>query len=175
MSALRETETIERSSPTDDSVHRLLSFYKANGYRVVECRDSTGEAVEAPHDDQVEVCDTVRQATVERGKPGAGWWTSDMTKLHTVVVLENLGDCVKVTYEVETSGQWLNEVEQAFWRRELKWARRWVCKEGDQPHDLREEESRRAKNQTRGMRSTGLWGAMIVFIVIVALGFLGII
>jgi hypothetical protein len=190
MATHRETGTIEAHLYTDDSVQRLVTFYLANGYRVVERRDEAGELVAPsdpahhlddqpaetqPAETQPAEGDALSSAKFERGKPGAGWWTSNMSKLHTVVVVESDGERVDIAYEVDTSGQMLKEVEKAFWRRELQWAYRYAKAESDEPRDLRDEEERRAKHQTSDMRSIGLWGAMTVFIVIVTLGFFGVI
>jgi hypothetical protein len=161
MSIYRETGTIEGCSPAVEAVERLTEFYLANGYDAVEPPPLEGSKVEAHK--------------FERGKPGAGWWTSNMTELHTVVVLESAGERIQITYEVDTTGQMLKDVEQAFWLRELQWARRYATEETDEPRDLREDEARRAKKQTSEMRSLGVWAAVAIFAVIVGLGFLGLI
>ena len=161
MSTYRETGTIEECSPAAEAVQRLTEFYLANGYEAVESSQIESNRIESNK--------------FERGEPGAGWWTSNMTELLTVVVIESAGERIQITYQVDTTGQLLKEVEQAFWRRELQWARRYATEETDEPRDLRDEEERRAKSQTSEMRSLGLWAAVAIFAVIVGLGFLGFI
>ncbi len=167
MATHRETGEIEGPFPADDPVFRLLDFYLANGYRVVERRPATDadESDSAP----------LAGARVERGRAGAGWWTSDMTELHTEVDIARDGDRLNVAYTVDTSGQILNEVEQGFWGREIKAAQRYACGDADTPRDLRETEARRAENQKDELMSMGLWGAIGVFVALVLLAFLGII
>jgi hypothetical protein len=156
MSTHHETGTIPPGSSADDTVQRLLTFYLANGYTVIEQEGASA-------------------ATLERGKPGSGWWTSNMAKLHASIAIETEDDCVQVAYQVDTSGQLLKDVEQAFWRRELQWARRYVEGDTDEPRDMREEEARRAKHQTNDLRSLGLWSAVGIVVAILIMGFLGFI
>lgn len=170
MSTHRQTGEIDGPFATEDPVYRLLEFFLANGYRVLERH---ALQVEQPAtEDAPSPLESVR---LERGRAGAGWWTSDMTELHTTVDLVRGDDIVRVRYEVDTSGQLLNEVEEAFWSRELQWAKRYLRDDSDAPRDLREDEARRAENQKDDLFSLGLWGAVGIFMVIIILGFFGII
>ncbi len=153
----------------DDPVGRLLEFYMANGYRVVD-RQRVALDAEVSDEDA-----PLQKASFERGRAGAGWWTSNMTELHTRVEVEFAQECVRLSYKIDTSGQMLNEIERAFWRRELQAARRYVHGDSDEPRDLREDEAQRAKKQKGSLVSMGLWGAVAVFVFIVFLGFIGII
>lgn len=157
MANLRESGEVEGPFPDDEPVDRLVVFYMANGYELVE-REA----------------DSPARASLERGEAGAGWWTSDMTKLHTRVHLERHAERVEVVYEVDTSGQVLNDIEEAFWRRELQAARRYCRGEVDEPRDMREQEANRAAKQKSSLMSFGLWGAVAVFLIVVLLGFLGL-
>ncbi|QDG53779.1 hypothetical protein FIV42_24460 [Persicimonas caeni] len=170
MSTHRETGEIEGPFPTDDPVFRLIEFYLANGYRIVERQKEPSDA-QSSEDDTA----PLTGATVERGRAGAGWWTSNMTELHTSVVIERHDELMRVSYTVDTSGQLLNEAEQAFWSREIRSAQRFARGDADEPRDLRKEEERRAENQKDELMSIGLWGAIGVFTLIVVLAFLGII
>lgn len=168
MSTHRQTGEIDGPFTTDDPVYRLLEFFLANGYRVVERQRESPDAEESA---------PLASVRLERGRAGAGWWTSDMTELHTRVDLvgDDESDLVRVRYEVDTSGQLLSDVEEAFWSRELQWAKRYLRDDSDEPRDLREDEAQRAKNQKDDLFSVGLWGAVGIFMVIIVLGFFGII
>lgn len=167
MATHRETGTFEGPPDEDGALEALVDFFAANGYAPADSSEP-----EAPSEEPV---DTAHSVTLERGKSGAGWWTSDMTKLHTRLQLRWTGDHIEYTYEIDTSGQILTEVEQAFWRREVQWARRYLAGDMDAPHDLRDEEARRADEQENSLISMGVSGAILVFLVIVALGLLGVI
>lgn len=167
MATHRETGTFEGPHDEGTPLDTLVDFYVANGYVPVDAAEP-GE----PSDEPVA---TARSVSLERGKSGAGWWTSDMTKLHTRLQLDWTGEHIEYTYEVDTSGQLLKEVEQAFWRREVQWARRYLAGDVDAPRDLRDEEARRADEQENSLISMGVSGAVVVFLVIVALALLGVI
>lgn len=164
-------ETAEFDGPfaDEDPVGRLLEFYMANGYRVVDRQRAGLDSDQADEDAPLQ------QASFERGRAGAGWWTSNMTELHTRVEVEFAEERVRLSYKVDTSGQVLNEIERAFWRRELQAARRYMLGETSEPRDLREDEAQRAKKQKGNLLSMGLWGAVAIFVFIVFLGFIGII
>lgn len=171
MATLHETSEIDGPFATDDPVRRLVEFYVANGYKVVE---HDGEA--AALDDAQPLPASADQVRLERGKSGNGWWTSNMTELFTYVRLQRHDEQVHIAYEVETTGQMLNDIEQTFWRREAQWARRHVNADDDEPpRDLRDEEAKRAKQQTSSLVSVGLWGAVLAFLVLSSLILLGII
>ncbi|MFP4600296.1 MAG: hypothetical protein ACLFVJ_18725 [Persicimonas sp.] len=169
MAQHQETAGFDGPFADDDPVGRLLEFYMANGYRVVD-RQRAGRDAEATDEDAA-----LQMASFERGRAGAGWWTSNMTELHTRVVVELADERVRLSYNVDTTGQMLNEVERAFWRRELQAARRYMLGEASEPRDLREDEAQRAQKQKGSLLSMGLWGAVAVFVFIVFLGFIGII
>lgn len=175
MATHHQTGELEGPFATDDPVRLLLEFYLANGYRLVERDGAQPAATDA--DDPAQVPDTqgLASARLERGKAGNGWWTSNMTELHTVVDIAVDDDAIMLNYEVDTSGQMLNDVERAFWQRELEWASRYAQGKIEEPVDLREREEKRAKEQSDNLVSIGLWGAVAIFMVIVALGFMGII
>jgi hypothetical protein len=162
MATHRETGTFEGQPEQTSSLDKLVDFYLANGYLQVDLTEPDGETAPA----------AVR---LERGKSGAGWWTSDMTKLYTQLDLEWTGEHVAFTYEVDTSGQILKDVEKAFWRREVQWARRYLAGDVDTPRDLREEEAQRADQQENSLMSIGVTGAVVVFLAIITLALLGVI
>ncbi len=172
MAIHRETSQIDGPFATDDPLGRLVEFYAANGYDMVGA-DADGEV--EPAEDPAEPS-TRERLQVRRGKAGNGWWTSNMTELLTTVSIEHDAEQVRLNYEVDITGQLLNDVEKSFWRRESQWARRYLCDEDAvEPRDLREDETARADQVSSSFISVGLWGAVLAFLVIASLILLGII
>jgi hypothetical protein len=184
MATLRETGEIKDLSEIDDPMRRLVEFYLANGYRLSERNGefaSEGVASEGVASEGVasEVGSPEDSSPTHvrfvRGKAGNGWWSSNMTELHTHVDLARDDETVRVAYEVDTTGQILTEVERSFWQRERQFAERYLRGSTDAPHDLRAEETDRADEKSRGFLSFGISAAIAVFMIIIFLGFLGII
>ncbi|MFW5967733.1 MAG: hypothetical protein ACOCV2_09460 [Persicimonas sp.] len=166
-------ETIEISGPFNkpDPLSRLVEFYDENGYRLTNGRPAGdtegGEGSGQKDRDHVEL---------ERGKPGAGWWTSNMTELHARVVAERIAEeTILVEYRVDVTGQLLNDDERTFWQREARHAGHYVRGEASEVRDMRISEGHRARKQRKRLLSYGLWGAVAVFIVGASLILLGII
>lgn len=167
MATLNETLAVDAPDDLDDldeAMARLSEFYLANGYL-----PENATPTDAPS--------LARDGAYifTRGKPGNGWWTSDMSELFTRVRIESLEGELRLDYEVETTGQWLSEADRTFWSRERQAAVNFMTGVAHQPLDLRPIEEMRSKKVSRGFLSVGLTGAFAVFIVIILLGFFGII
>lgn len=152
---------IERQFETVDSaeqpLERLLEFYRANGYETTD-------------DEADDLSDGLR---LVRGEPGIGWWTSDMSKLRTTLEIRRRDDTIDLRYVVDVTGQILTDDDREFWERELEAARQHLAGLGEFPRDLRDLEANRAKNIHHSMLSRGIWGGIIVFVVIAFLRILG--
>lgn len=165
MATLKETLATDALDDLDDAMARLSEFYLANGYL-----PAAGSAAATSDGEQ-----DSGACVFTRGKPGSGWWTSDMSELFTRVRVEQLGEQLLLAYEIETTGQWLSEADRGFWARERQAAVHFLTGVTQQPQDLRPAEGMRSKKVSRGFVSIGLTGAFAAFIVIVLLGFFGII
>lgn len=128
----------------DDPLMRLLRFYEANHYTLDDPRQSAAKPI-------VEL-------DMTRGKAGAGWMTSDMTRLHAKVSLRLEEDEeVLIRYKVDTTGQVLKEHDRSFWTQELEAAQDFLKSAEDQePADLTLQESSRAQDIRKGSLSLGL-------------------
>lgn len=165
-------ETIEISGPFDEPepLSRLIEFYRENGYRPT---DRIEGAVPDGRDGSTE--DDVERVELERGKPGAGWWTSNMTKLHAHVGAERVDEeTIRVEYRVEVTGQLLNDDERTFWKREARHAGHFVRGDAAEARDMRGRETDRARKQRDRLFSYGIWGAVGIFIVCASLILLGV-
>lgn len=132
-----------RTLEHDDPLMRLLRFYEANHYTLDDPRQSAAQPI-------VEL-------DMTRGKAGAGWMTSDMTRLHSKVSLRLEDDEVLITYKVDTTGQVLKEQDRLFWAQELEAAQDFLKSAEDQePADLTLQESSRAQDIRKGSLSLGL-------------------
>ena len=145
MSSYETTHRIGDVDELDDAVERLVEFYRHNGYEVAERTDENVE--------------------FRRGRPRAGWFSSEMTRLQTTVRTDIDGDAVTIRYTVDTSGQWLTDEDRQFWTREAESAEE--CVNGADPVDLRDEERRRAGDVTGQIRRTGLQAMFIIIILVV--------
>lgn len=140
-----ETFSIEAPDDVDEVRPVLREFFAHNGYTAVD--------------------DT--PMTLRRGRRGAGWWSSNMTDLHTELVIDAGDDPIRLRYEVDTAGQILSEEDRAFWRREAEAAEQFLHQR-DELVDLREAEKKRAKEVQSEHRRLGLVAMVIVFLVVFA-------
>lgn len=170
MSHHRETVHIDGPFERDAPIERLAAFYRANGYEVI------ADDEERPDDNvDTELDEGRRSVQLRRGKRGASWWTSNMARLFTRVEATRVEHAIRITYEIDVTGQLLNENERSFWRREARQAGYYAQGARSEPQDLREHEARRARNQRRSRLSYALWGALSFFIFFIVLGMLGLI
>ncbi len=107
------------------------------------------------------------QATFERGTKGAGWRTSNMTKLFSHVTVRIQGGKILIDYTVDAAGQMLSEDDERFWRREGETAIKYI--EGRSAlRDWQPAEDERAKEVRSDFTMIGVWLALLVFFFIFA-------
>ena len=140
----------------DDVLEKLQEFYRANGYEI-----------SAGGDD-----DTV---LMTRGESGSGWWSSNMTELASTVTLVSRGATVEIHYDVDVSGQYLTDEDRTFWSNEIAKAKKYAMGGLEKPTDLRKAEEQRADKGFSSRIYVGIWGAFLIAVVIIMLGFFGII
>lgn len=127
----------------EDPLMRLLRFYEANHYTLNDPRQSAEQPI--------------MELDLTRGKAGAGWMTSDMTRLHSQVRLKFEDGDALITYKVDTTGQVLKARDRLFWDQELEAAQDFLKSAEDQePADLTLQESSRAQDIRKGSLSLGL-------------------
>ncbi len=143
---------IELSEDDDKeaATQRLVAFYLHNGYTLPDGQD--------------------QPFSLQRGRAGAGWWSSDMAQLQTVLAVQPSGSTLELKYSVEVKGQRLTDVDRSFWQREARAAERFVLQEIEEPLDLRPKEAARAKKIQEKLRSRGKWAGVAVFLIVAALG-----
>lgn len=141
----RPTFTIESDDPLGARAH-LRDFLLANGYEAID---------ESP-------------LTLIRGKKGASWFRSDMSRLHTHLSIEEAARGLTLSYCVEVRGQRLTEDDKRFWHREVDHARAYLLEPDQSPRDLRPEEALRAERLTEDLRRQGIFAAIVVFLTIFA-------
>jgi len=157
------TYTTERGEEgpfrADTPMKRLIEFYRANGYELVDERIDDDRISDHPGESVV----------MARGNSQAGWWSSDMTKLSSRVEAYRNTDeqTLALEYQVDTSGQHLTESDRQFWDREMQAAFDHLRNPSRTPRDLRHEEAKRAERIRRRILSYGIWGAIITFLLIV--------
>lgn len=129
----------------EDPLARLLHFYEVNHYTA--------------HDPLQRAQDPITLLDLSRGSQGAGWLSSDMTKLLSKVQLrlEDEGQLVIISYEVDTSGQVLKQKDREFWDQEAQGAQDFLnLAEDQEPADLTIAESTRAQDTRKGSMALGL-------------------
>lgn len=130
-----------------------------------EAEEGTGEDEADTEEDSSD--EIMLVATFERGTPGAGWKTSNMTKLHSRVTARVQNDTVLIDYVVDAAGQIkFTDEDELFWKREAKTAAR-LLKGKASLRDWREVESDRAKEVRGDFISIGVWLALLIFLFIV--------
>ena len=140
----------ELSLPDDSpALERLAIFYEANGYEV------SGE------DDE---------RVFRRGKPKAGWFSSDMTDLETEVHVRITDVGIDLTLKVDIRGQRFTDKDRAFFHDEVEAAEEFLMGDQEKPRDLRPQEALRAKKANEELRSAGNQLAMFLFIMIILFG-----
>lgn len=138
-------------APDDDkTVDQIVEFYLHNGY----IREDGAENEEIK---------------LRRGKSGAGWWSSEMTRLATVVDIRRGDEAFRIDYRIETTGQHMSDDDRDFWRREVDALRSAVA--DGQLVDLRPDEKQRADELKTELRTTAGWAMAIVIAIIVAATF----
>ena len=137
-----------------DPLSRLLRFYEANSYSLADPR----QAAQSP----------MLELEMTRGVAGAGWLSSDMTRLHARVSLRLILEAddpdspqdapvVVARYRVDIRGQVLKDEDRQFWQREAQSAQDFLrAAENTEPPDLVAQESERAQSIRRGSLSIGL-------------------
>lgn len=110
-----------------------------------------------------------------RGTKGAGWWTSTMTELHSTVTIVSSESGLNLGLLVDTTGQHMTDDDRDFWRRELDTAVAFALSEHENPLDMRVAEGLRVQKGVSRRRRFGIWGALTLGFIIVALGLLGLI
>ena len=133
----------------DDATKGVREFLELNGYSLND---------EGDH-----------RLIAKRGKPGASWFSSDMSRLETQLTIEFDGNQVDLDYRVTVTGQHLTDEDRQFWEREAQAIERATNRE-EPAVDLRPEEAERAKQVTGEYRSTAVWAAFIVFAMIIVFG-----
>jgi hypothetical protein len=154
MSTLNLHETLETRDP-QNVVDRLQDFYNANGYVLGLSDDDT--------------------IVMVRGESGSSWWSSNMTELPCEIRLIPRDDRVELHYDVDVSGQYITDEDQAYWENELEKAVHYALDELEHPTDLRKAEEDRADKGFGERIAMGIWGAIIIAVFIMLLGFLGVI
>ncbi|MGM0556536.1 MAG: hypothetical protein ACQEVA_09190 [Myxococcota bacterium] len=156
MSTLNLHETLQTSSP-QATVDRLQEFYTANGYDfgMADRSDDTTSMI--------------------RGESGSSWWSSNMTELPCEVRLVARDASVEIHYEVDVSGQYITDEDRTFWDNELEKAIAYGSSQLETPTDLRKAEENRAEKGFGERIAMGVWGAIIIAVFIMLLGFLGVI
>jgi|SRR5690554_38888 len=167
MAIHEEIAEINHIVEIDDPVGLLIDFYLGNGYDF------------DPHAPQSDPSNTEEQSSeptrLVRGKRGNGWWSSNMTELHTQVVIQPREDALEIAYTVDVSGQILKDEERAFWTRERQAAEKYLREPSALVPDLRIIETARADKKSNSFFSFGLWGGVVIFMIIIFLGFVGVI
>ncbi len=149
MSQFEETFSLPVDDDSSRCLNALRSFYEHNGYRPSATNPSASTTI-----------------VLTRGKPSAGWWSSNMTDLYTTVSATADDEGIELTYRVDTTGQHLTDEDEAFWRREATSAKNYM--RGHKPLiDLRPIEADRAKKIKREHRGVALQGAFIVIFIVV--------
>lgn len=146
-------------------LERLIEFFRANGYDLLESdTEPADDDSRAPRDTAVFV----------RGESEASWWSSDMTKLSSRVEvhIDDANDMVTIQYRVDVTGQHLTEADRQFWNREMQAAFDYLRNPSRTPRDLRHEESKRAERVRQRMLSYGIWGGILMFLVVVMINLL---
>lgn len=158
MSTYSTQRKVEGPFRPADPLEPLTEFYHHNGYR----RKYADEPDDLGGDD-------VEVRIFVRGRTAANWWASNMTKLPTRVEIRRDDDALRITYEVDVTGQHFTDEDQDFWRRELDAACEYLRNPSRTPRDLRHEEAKRAERIRRRMLSYGIWGAVGAFLMILLL------
>jgi hypothetical protein len=163
-----------------DPMERLVKFYVANGYdiRNVEFRpvenapnpqtDESGKESEGAEPSDVMVC-----ATLCRGRPGDGWWASDMTDLAVVADLTLERAIVEATFVVDVRGQFLSRGDREFWQSEAISSSAYLSGVSDIV-DCRAAEVLRGKAVSHSIRSGAKWLGVVVFLVLIVLGYIAV-
>lgn len=167
MAIHQEIAEINHLDGIDDPVGLLIDFYQGNGYTFDPHSPASGDA--SGMDESGEPTRLVR------GKRGNGWWSSNMTELHTQVVIRPRQDALEIAYTVDVTGQILKDEERAFWTRERQAAEKYLREPSAQIPDLRIGETARANKKSKSFFSFGLWGGVAIFMIIIFLGFVGVI
>lgn len=130
-------------------------FYDLNGYTI----DDPAQLLQ----------EHMSTLSVQRGKPGNGWFSSDMTQLHNKATLRHHPEgSVEVDYLIDLRGQVFSKEDRAFWERELDALQEALLEQGPLrslvgPEQERAQ-ARRAKSISSGWKLA--LGASIVILVL---------
>lgn len=155
MAATHEPTHIIEAEFGEDPLAKAWEFYELNDYAI---------------DDPTQLLqDPIVTLSVERGKRGSGWFSSDMTQLHNRAVLTQTSPThIDVSYCVDVRGQVLSDDDRAFWTQELAALQEALCE--DAPlRDLVPQERERASERRTKSISSG-WrlalGASVVILIL---------
>lgn len=133
------------------------------------------------HNNYTKTTSKPTQRNYTRGVQGSGWWTSNMTELHTIlsVVWDEKHEQLKLDYRIDASGQRLSKSDRAFWSGEVEAARDYLLGKVDTPKNLQRHESARAKKREQQTWAQGIIGAIIagvlaavLYLTLLSLGYL---
>lgn len=143
MAMHRDRIDIKEASDWVHTRERLHQFYEVNGYALVT-------------DDPL---------AYERGSSGAGWWTSEMSKLHARHMLKYDEEAmsVSVSLDVDVTGQHMTSEDLAFWRTELTTLQEFMEAPDSVAKDLRKGEHKRAREGRRETLKLSVYGFFITF------------
>lgn len=156
MAEIRVIHSLAGPFAAEEPVEELLIFLRANGYVVVELE--RGGAADEP-------LASVWHARLTRGEEGAGWWSSEMTRLATTLTIDSTADAIRFDYRVDVRGQRMTREECDYWAREVRSAGRYLADEGELV-DLRQIEADRARNARHGRLRYGFCLAAVLFVVL---------
>ena len=161
MSTWQFEETIEGPFDSEPPLELVTTFYRANGY---EPLDEESRRVED---------ETENRRVLSRGEEGASWWSSTMTELRAEIELRQLASsaqypsrAIEITYEVETSGQYMTDSDRRFWKREIDMASSYLDHPDGDPRDLRPMEDKRAERMEHSRIRYAFWGSAAAFILV---------
>ncbi|MBA2663693.1 MAG: hypothetical protein H0U74_15500 [Bradymonadaceae bacterium] len=160
MSTLKEDHDIRmESAPDSDALEALLGFYAINGYEHAVIAVQEGE--------------DAGSIRLVRGKPGAGWYSSEMTELFTELEVLSDESGVRLSYVVDVKGQRLSDADRGFWRMEARCAEKVVRGEAG-AEDLRPAERKRVSSALGSMYMRSIMAAVFFVVIVLLLIFFGI-
>jgi hypothetical protein len=127
----------------DDPLAKAWEFYELNDYTI---------------DDPIQLLqDPIVTLSVERGRRGSGWFSSDMTQLYNRAVLTQTSPtCIEISYCVDVRGQVLSDGDRAFWTQEIAALQEVLCEDAPLrdlvPQERERASARRAKSISSGWR-----------------------
>lgn len=163
-----EVEAVDEAD--DDDVEEVADASEEDDEEArVDADDAEDEPAEGADDGPPErLEEIVLRLQASRGKRWSGFTSSNMADLETTVTLVIVENSIQVEYVVNTTGQFLNEDERSFWRREASALEAFVT--GGDLVSVVSDESVRATRARRDLLGRGLWFAAIVFVILFIAG-----